>query len=394
MLDNVNCLRVLLAAWIAAAWLATATTMTHAAMRDSDLDAALTTLAAAEASGDAQNAAAAAWEVAAGASAEKLIDMLAGMDEATPLGMNWIRSAVEAIADRKLGEGNSLPVEAIQEFVRDREHHPKARRLAFEVLSRADATAAQSMIDGFIDDPSVELRREAVARLIEKANDDKSLDQAQKSALYQDALKAARDVDQIESLAKVLGELGEKFDLPRHFGFITDWRVIGPFDNTGGVGFGEVYPPEEGMDFDAEFEGKSGKVRWQEHTTGDPYGMVDLNKALGKAMGATAYAHADFQSSAARDAEIRVGCICGVKVWLNGELVDSREVYHSGSSVDQYIAKVRLKRGANAILVKICQNEQTEPWAQDWSFQLRVCDAAGTAVLSQDRLAALLFQNN
>jgi hypothetical protein len=44
-----------------------------------------------------------------------------------------------------------------------------------------------------------------------------------------------------------------------------------------------------------------------------------------------------------------------------------------------------LKKGRNEILVKICQNEQTEDWAQTWDFQLRVCDALGTAVLSQDR---------
>jgi hypothetical protein len=37
------------------------------------------------------------------------------------------------------------------------------------------------------------------------------------------------------------------------------------------------------------------------------------------------------------------------------------------------------------ILVKCLQNEQTEDWAQNWDFQLRVCDATGTAVLSMDR---------
>ena len=41
--------------------------------------------------------------------------------------------------------------------------------------------------------------------------------------------------------------------------------------------------------------------------------------------------------------------------------------------------------GTNVILLKICQNEQTESWAQDWEFQLRVCDGLGTAVLATNR---------
>lgn len=63
----------------------------------------------------------------------------------------------------------------------------------------------------------------------------------------------------------------------------------------------------------------------------------------------------------------------------------ANEVYHSGSSLDQYVASGKLKRGRNVILLKICQNEQTENWAQDWEFQLRICDAVGTAVLAANR---------
>ena len=69
------------------------------------------------------------------------------------------------------------------------------------------------------------------------------------------------------------------------------------------------------------------------------------------------------------------------QVWLNGELLTSNEVYHTNTSIDQYIGRGRLKKGGNAILVKICQNEQTEDWAQRWQFQLRVCDASGSAIL-------------
>ena len=116
--------------------------------------------------------------------------------------------------------------------------------------------------------------------------------------------------------------------------------------------------------------------------------MVDLKAVLGKNKGAAGYAVAEFRSDAERPVELRLGCINAVKIWVNGKLLDSREVYHSGTQIDQYISRTTLKPGVNVILVKICENEQTESWAQDWQFQLRVCDGVGTAVLSQDRLAA------
>ena len=42
----------------------------------------------------------------------------------------------------------------------------------------------------------------------------------------------------------------------------------------------------------------------------------------------------------------------------------------------------QLEPGRNRILVKVCQNEQTEDWTVEWEFQLRVTDSLGTPVLS------------
>jgi hypothetical protein len=53
--------------------------------------------------------------------------------------------------------------------------------------------------------------------------------------------------------------------------------------------------------------------------------------------------------------------------------------------LDQYVTPVVLQSGRNVILVKVCQNAQTQDWARSWGFQLRVCDRLGTAVLSDDR---------
>jgi len=120
--------------------------------------------------------------------------------------------------------------------------------------------------------------------MAKSAKKDESLTQ------YSTALKAARDIDQIEAIAKAMKELGQPVKLQEVFGWLCDWKVIGPFDNTGGAGFERVFPPEQQIDFQAEYDGKTGKVRWQPLTTTNEYGLVDFNKPIAALKGVTGYA--------------------------------------------------------------------------------------------------------
>ncbi|HSJ03913.1 MAG TPA: hypothetical protein VK956_15730, partial [Verrucomicrobium sp.] len=126
------------------------------------------------------------------------------------------------------------------------------------------------------------------------------------------------------------------------------------------------------------------EVAWQPFETKHEYGKLDFNKPLTMLKEATAYAVATVNSPEDRDAEIRLGCKNGWKVWVNGQFLFGRDEYHRGAQMDQYILKCHLKKGANTILVKCCQNEQKEQWTVEWEFQLRVCDATGTAILASN----------
>ena len=112
-------------------------------------------------------------------------------------------------------------------------------------------------------------------------------------------------------------------------------------------------------------------------------GQVDLNAVIGKEKGAIAYAVAEFNSDKPQAADFRLGTPNANKIWVNGKLVHEAEVYHALTKLDQYIARGELKAGRNVIVLKICQNEQTEQWAQDWTFQFRVCDETGGAILEK-----------
>jgi hypothetical protein len=272
--------------------------------------------------------AAEAWRVLAAADASEIVHLLAGMDQAGPLAANWIRAAVDSVAEGALAAGRSLDRARLEDFLFDRSHDSKPRRVAFEWIVRIDPSARDPLLDRLLDDNSRELRRDAVTRAIELA-------------------AAAPDDQQ---------------------------------DNTDQKGFDRTYPPESGLDLKATYDGKSGPVRWIEYQTDDPHGVVDLTKALDKHKGAATYAAVRLHSPARRPAQVRIGSINACKAWVNGRLLCAREAYHTGMFPDQYISDVMLEPGYNLLLLKICQNEQEESWAQKWEFQMRVTDPLGGAI--------------
>lgn len=354
-----------------------------------DVDAWLEAVRAVEPQGGNHETAMAASRSLQGSPATALPRLLAAMDGANPLAQNWLRGIVQSVVQRAESAGQPIPLGELETFLRDTRHAPRARRFAFDLLAARDTTAPDRLIPGWLDDPSLELRRDAVAAEVSRAG---GLIDGGQSAEGVRALRraflAARDVDQVKAIAESLRNAKEKVDIARHLGFLMDWYLIGPFDNRDKKGFDVAYPPESEVDTAKTYGGKEGaEARWIRHTTSDDYGVVDLNTALAKHKGAIAYAYTEFVASEERPVELRLGCINGNKVWLNGELLTANHVYHASTFVDQYLGKGTLKKGRNTILLKIAQNEQTEQWAQNWQFQLRVCDAIGTAVLSQDRAA-------
>jgi hypothetical protein len=293
---------------------------------------------------------------------------------------------VSAVVEKEKVAGKKLPAAELEAFVVDRKHKPDARRVAYEVLADIDPKAPDRLLPKMLDDPSKELRRDAVAAALVKAE---KLDGEAAKAEYTRLFAAVRDEDQAEKVAAALAKLGARPDFKAQFGLVTDWMLAGPFDSTKGAGFAAVYEPEKKVDLAATYQGKAGaEVKWKPHTVEiDPtkfkpedVGVVDLKKALGHHKDACAYAYTVVESDKEQPVEIRLGSITAVKVFLNGKEVFAHEEYHHGMNFDQYKALGTLKAGKNELLVKACQNDQKEPFAQVWMFQLRLADATGGAL--------------
>jgi hypothetical protein len=341
-------------------------------------------IAAIRAVGDAgqgSGAAAAAWHALSASSPEQIPVILAGMDGASALAHNWLRAAADAVVERARQAGKALPTKDLEAFLADAHHDGQARWLAFDLLVGQDASMRERYQPRLIDDRNLDLRREAVARVLDDA--DRKLAAGQKpdaGRLYQTAFDKARDRDQIDAAAKKLKELGQKPDVAGHFGFLPHWKLIGPFDNTKNAGIEKPFPPESQIALAATYPGKQGPVAWKDFRTKDDMGVVNLNDGIGNINEAIGYAYAEFPSVIDRDAEIRFGSFTTVKLWVNGQLALERYDAYTGHRTDTYVAKVHLHKGNNSILLKLCREIPPEKRLEKWQFNLRVCDDIGTAI--------------
>ncbi len=314
------------------------------------------------------------------ADATALLPILKGMKGANPIAINWLRGAFESIAARSFGKSGPVPNKMFADFAQDRSHSPRARRIAFKMI-RDDAMTAE-LVPTFLNDPSADLRREAVAYYItvaEKVTDDQNQVDMVRS-IYRRALKGAVHDDQVKQIAAALKALGDDVNLQKHFGFLPRWHIIGPFDNKEMKGFDVVYPPEKGIDLSQTCVGQMGDVTWQPISTDDEYGVIDIAMQIENYKGSVMYATTKFVSREDQEVEMRLGTPNAWKAWINGKLIFAREEYHRSTGMDQFRVKVELRKGVNTVLLKVLQNDQEQNWAQRYQFQFRFTDEAGSGI--------------
>ncbi|MEM6362913.1 MAG: hypothetical protein AAF745_00695 [Planctomycetota bacterium] len=370
-------------------------------LRSSSLPSELIAAVNAVGVGGDQHAAAIAaldtWMTSNASDMDRLLATLHAMSDANARGKNWLLMAASSLRNR-IDDIERLKSE-LNAFFDDREHDPDARYFAFRQLIAPElsgdaqqATAIEdAMLDRSLDDPSLPLRFRAIAKVI---NDVESIDvDAAKIERLSKALPLARHPDHLKTISKKLDTLGVDVDLASELAMVTRWHVIAPFDNTDGIGFEIITPVEteyllnadKPLRTDRPVVSGDEKLGWLTGTTNDAMGVVDLNPVFDNAKNAVAYAHAVIeidgdQLAGVSQFQARLGCICANQAWVNGEMVLSNEVYHSGSSIDQYIGRCDLRPGRNTVLIKVCQNDQTEPWAQDFEFQFRLTDETGRGI--------------
>lgn len=313
---------------------------------------------------------------------EVLPQLLVAMDTSNVVAANWYRTVYEEIVTRELArDGTKWPIEFFKEYVSDVKHIGKPRRLVLTLLDKLEPTFRESWMPTRLEDG--EFRYEAVGLTLAAGDRAiKNKDETAAKAEFRKAFEAARDSAQVTQAAAKLKSLGESADAIKHLGLVVDWSVVGPFDAPQKTGFAKVFEPETKVDLQAKYRGQSGEIAWKPHHETDALGQLNLINILGTTREAVGYAYTEIEVPREQAAQVRCGADDNCSVWLNGEKVFGRDQWLNGTRFDRFITPIQLKAGRNTLLVKICQGPQhKDPEVpNNWSLQLRLCDADGRGI--------------
>ena len=139
------------------------------------------------------------------------------------------------------------------------------------------------------------------------------------------------------------------------------WMVVGLFPNANGEGHESVYPPEESIDFGAEYDGWRKSIRWRSWFSRTQDGhAVDLSQVFTPATDdypwtetGAAYAYAEFQADRRVQAKIELAATDSVKLWLNGHPLIDEDFHAPMGQMEKHTADAMLRQGRNTVLVKL-----------------------------------------
>ncbi|MDP6124532.1 MAG: DUF4838 domain-containing protein, partial [Candidatus Latescibacteria bacterium] len=163
---------------------------------------------------------------------------------------------------------------------------------------------------------------------------------------------------------------GRTAHVAQALGYWTDWHIVGLWTNPGGDPMDTHYPPEDGIDLDATYEGRSGQIRWQQHKCDSGYGIVDIRKHFfpEESEYTVAYAYTSVVSNCDSDVRMDVTCDDDIVVWVNNEME-----FAGGAVTGKFDIHfdVRLNSGTNTVLAKILNRSHA------FDFSVRLVDNIG-----------------
>ncbi|RKY20449.1 MAG: hypothetical protein DRQ55_07640 [Planctomycetota bacterium] len=152
---------------------------------------------------------------------------------------------------------------------------------------------------------------------------------------------------------------------------LTDWLLVGPFDNERGGGFDVVYPPELAFDLKAEMPGKERAVRWRLNPgRHHPLAELNLDGVLRPNSQAVAYLATALRPTEPGPVVLRLGSSCSFKLFFNGHELAARELERP-LRADQDLVLLDLHEGWNQLLIKLAVEDDS------WQFQARLTHPDG-----------------
>jgi hypothetical protein len=155
---------------------------------------------------------------------------------------------------------------------------------------------------------------------------------------------------------------------------VTDWMLIGPFDNISASGFDKIYPPEETFDTTKVYSGKNDiAIKWLNIPDLRYDKWVDLRRYYPDD-DAFFYGNTFIYSPEKQTVELRVGTSGALKVFLNDELMVAC-FDENNNGYDTYSVRTTLQKGWNRLLIKCGYSEITQ-----CNFAVRLTDPQGQPI--------------
>jgi tetratricopeptide (TPR) repeat protein len=155
---------------------------------------------------------------------------------------------------------------------------------------------------------------------------------------------------------------------------ITDWTLLGAFDNVSACGYDAIFPPETEYSPSVIYTGKHGSpATWFKVNVVRRDRWIDFERYFIYS-DAIFYANTFVYSPVKQAVHIRVGTSGSLKTFLNDELVLSSQD-ETNNDLDTYIASTELQRGWNRILIKCGYSE-----ISSCNFMLRITGPNGENV--------------
>ncbi len=209
--------------------------------------------------------------------------------------------------------------------------------------------------------------------LLEKKEPAKCKAFYQKVIQHTDPLKIleAFGYENLGNLYLNFGEYKKADQALKHLASITQWNLIGPFDNVSASGFNQTYAPEKEYDPNATYIGLNGAmVHWFPVKQVSRRKWVFLENYFPFKEGIY-YALNFIYSPEKQTVLIRVGTSGSLKVFLNDELMLSIP-QERNNGLDTYVVRTELQSGWNKILLKLGHYD-----IENCNFLFRLSDAQG-----------------
>jgi len=152
------------------------------------------------------------------------------------------------------------------------------------------------------------------------------------------------------------GRLVRANEVRQWLGFVGDYYVVGGFENEGKAGCDTDFGPEAAnLDLTATYPGAKGReATWRKLTANTTDGYVDLATAVRPNRESVAYALTWLEAPQETRVALGVGTSGAFRLWVNGQLAAKEDRYNLPRP-DQSRVSVKLRKGLNRVLVKVCQ---------------------------------------